>query len=109
MLADHLLMYDADFKKTLKDKRVLNIFINPADMPQKFKNRKFLSFDIYPTILSALGVQIEGQRLGLGTSLYSTEPTLAEREKSIKKINKKLDARSQVYEQMLYGKVIGEK
>lgn len=109
MLADHLLMYDADFKKTLKDKRVLNIFINPADMPQKFKSRKFLSFDIYPTILSALGVQIEGQRLGLGTSLYSTEPTLAEREKSIKKINKKLDARSQVYEQMLYGKVIGEK
>jgi phosphoglycerol transferase len=34
---------------------------------------------MFPTTLAALGVEIPGNRLGLGTNLFSTEPTLIER------------------------------
>ena len=34
--------------------------------------------DMFPTTLAAMGVQIEGDRLGLGTNLFSKRATLAE-------------------------------
>ena len=34
--------------------------------------------DLFPTVLAAMGYEIEGERLGLGTNLFSTVPTLAE-------------------------------
>ena len=33
---------------------------------------------MFPTTLAALGVEIEGNRLGLGTNLFSAEQTLTE-------------------------------
>lgn len=41
-------------------------------------NRKYTTLDLYPTTLAALGVQIEGNKLGLGVNLYSGEQTLVE-------------------------------
>lgn len=41
-------------------------------------NRKYTTLDLYPTTLAALGVQIEGDKLGLGVNLYSGEQTLVE-------------------------------
>jgi phosphoglycerol transferase len=35
--------------------------------------------DIFPTVLAAMGFEIEGDRLGLGTNLFSEEKTLAEK------------------------------
>ena len=35
--------------------------------------------DMFPTVLYALGFDIEGDRLGLGTNLFSSEQTLAEK------------------------------
>lgn len=32
--------------------------------------------DLFPTMLASLGVQIEGNRLGLGTNLFSDKKTL---------------------------------
>ena len=43
------------------------------------KNRKFNNFDLYPTILASLGFEIEGNKLGFGTNLYSGEKTLSEK------------------------------
>ena len=42
------------------------------------KRRTFTTFDLFPTSLAALGAQIEGDRLGLGTNLYSATETLSE-------------------------------
>lgn len=42
------------------------------------KNSTFTSLDMFPTILSALGYEWGGARLGLGTDMFSGEPTLAE-------------------------------
>ena len=35
--------------------------------------------DLYPTTLAALGATIEGNRLALGTNLFSDEQTLIEK------------------------------
>ena len=34
--------------------------------------------DMFPTTLASLGAVIDGDRLGLGTNLFSDKPTLAE-------------------------------
>ena len=42
-------------------------------------NRDFSTMDMFPTTLAALGVQIDGNRLGLGTNLFSGQKTLPEK------------------------------
>ena len=59
-------------------RRVYNCFINAAAEPVQAKNREFTTLDMFPSILAALGCQIDGNRLGLGTNLFSSIPTLAE-------------------------------
>ena len=55
-----------------------NCIIHAAKEPVQEKNRIFCTLDMFPTTLSALGVEIEGGRLGLGTDLFSDTPTLCE-------------------------------
>ena len=83
---DHCSM-DSDFyKEYTYDKhdgetvrKTYNVFINSAVEPVKEKNRLFTTMDLFPSTLAALGVQIEGDRLGLGTNLFSSEETLPEK------------------------------
>ena len=42
------------------------------------KGRVFSSLDMFPTTLSAIGAEIKGGRLGLGTDLFSDTKTLCE-------------------------------
>lgn len=56
----------------------LHFFINSA-LPQPEKKHQFTSYDIYPTILEAMGASIEGRALGLGRSLFSVQETLIEK------------------------------
>ncbi len=55
-----------------------NVFINSKVEANNSKNRVFNNYDIFPTTLASLGVQIEGNRLGLGTNLFSEKQSLAE-------------------------------
>ncbi|MCH5257224.1 MAG: LTA synthase family protein [Lachnospiraceae bacterium] len=63
------------------DRRIYNCFINlPEGLhASRTANRAFSNMDMFPTILTAMGVDIEGERLGLGTNLFSDEQTLAEK------------------------------
>lgn len=58
-----------------------NTFINPdiKSKEVKLKKRDFYSFDFFPTTLASLGVKIKGERLGLGTNLFSEKETLFEK------------------------------
>ena len=56
----------------------IDVFINSQKQSPKLE-RNFSSFDMYPTVLEAMGAEIEGHRLGLGTSLFSNEKTLLEK------------------------------
>ncbi len=57
---------------------VYNAFINTAVSPVNMCNRLFTTMDFFPTVLSSIGVKIEGDRLGLGTDLFSARDTLSE-------------------------------
>ena len=77
---DHLTM-DPDFMKEVDEnyvRTVYNCIINAPLEPVQEKNREFGTFDLFPTTLAALGVRIEGDRLGLGTNLFSDKQTLCE-------------------------------
>ncbi|MHC5373433.1 LTA synthase family protein [Enterococcus sp. LJL120] len=67
---------DTDYIRT-----VFNTIINPViTIPKEdTKNRQFSILDMYPTTLAALGATIEGDRLGLGTNLFSGKETLVEK------------------------------
>lgn len=72
-------------------------------MAEYTRNRQFCSMDMYPTTLAALGVQIEGERLGLGTNLFSGEPTLME-EMGLEAFTSELNKASRFYDKyLLYG------
>jgi phosphoglycerol transferase len=61
------------------DRTVYNCFINaPFDASATNTNRVATPLDIFPTTLASLGFNIDGERLGLGTNLFSDEQTLAE-------------------------------
>ena len=77
---DHLTM-DPEFLKDIDEnytRTVYNCIINAAVEPVQEKNRQFGAFDMFPTTLAAMGVEIQGDRLALGTNLFSGEKTLTE-------------------------------
>lgn len=81
---DHLSM-DGNFFKGWDpsyERTTFNMFINPAFTNKDFQttNRQYTSYDYMPTILSSLGIAIEGERLALGTNLASQKQTLVERD-----------------------------
>lgn len=99
VIGDHLSMDAQFFKENMKSgytRRVYNCFINPKATAKNPKNRCFTPMDIMPTTLAALGCEIEGERLGLGTNLFSKSPTLAEK-LSLKKLNKEINKSSDYY------------
>lgn len=79
---DHPTM-DSDFCKDVPmdyTRKVYTAYINSAVEPEKPElHREYTTFDHFPTTLASLGATIEGNRLGLGTNLFSSEWTLAER------------------------------
>ena len=70
---------------------------NAAVQPVNMKNRKFTTMDIYPTVLASIGAKIDGERLGLGTNLFSDVPTLAE-EYGYEQMFAELNKRSRFYD-----------
>lgn len=81
LVGDHPTM-DSDFCEDIDKKynrRVYTSYINAAVQKETDEKRQYTTFDSFPTTLAAVGAQIEGDRLGLGTNLYSTVQTLTER------------------------------
>ena len=78
-----------------------NVIINPLAEATNRHERLFTSFDIYPTTLAAMGVEIPGDRLALGTNLFSAQPTLLEQIGSTDVLNSVLQQRSHYYERQI--------
>ena len=97
---DHLTMDNDYITRTVEkgyDRRVYNCFINSRIEPQNAKNRNFSTLDMLPTILASIGCEIEGNRLGLGTNLFSHAPTLCEI-MGKEQFNDELSKRSEYYD-----------
>ena len=104
LIGDHLSMdqkffaeyVDPNYARTCYQ-LILNPSPNVRNIPdERLHNRKWANFDMFPTILASIGVQIDGDRLGIGTNLFSATPTLFE-EDGIGTVNSELEKRSNFY------------
>ena len=76
---DHETMQHVYFKNSKNYQRsVYNVFVNSKKTNVNTKNRIVTNFDIYPTVLSGLGANINGNRIGFGTNLFSNKQTIPE-------------------------------
>lgn len=101
LAGDHLTMdknfcedVDADYER-----KVYTSFINPGCELKQDKYREYTTFDLFPTTLASLGVKIEGDRLALGTDLFSGTRTLTE-EFGLKKERAELTKKSSFMEKL---------
>lgn len=80
LAGDHLSMDQDFFAETPEDydRTIFNLFLNAPLEPVDASNRLFASADLFPTTLASLGVSIQGERLGIGTNLFSSRKTLVE-------------------------------
>ncbi|MEW9077266.1 LTA synthase family protein [Terrisporobacter glycolicus] len=83
--------FDPNYERT-----IVNLILNAPVTTDNVKNRQFAPFDMFPTILSTLGVEIDGDRLGLGTNLYSNKKTIIE-EHGIDTVNNGLGDNSDLF------------
>lgn len=83
--------FDPNYERT-----IINLILNAPVTTDNVQNRQFAPFDMFPTILSTLGVEIEGDRLGLGTNLYSNKKTIIE-EQGIDTVNSGLGDNSDFF------------
>lgn len=98
---DHPTM-DKDFCEDVDEdytRKVYTTYINPAAELETTEKRNYTTFDNFPTTLAALGVKIEGNRLGLGTNLFSSTQTLTERF-GIDKMESELKKKSKMMEKL---------
>lgn len=81
---DHPTM-DRDFCEDVPDDYLRRTYVaiingkNPDEETRISRHRDYSTMDLFPTTLAAMNVRIEGNRLGLGTNLYSEEETLVEK------------------------------
>jgi len=106
LLGDHLNFDGSIFPNIDKSyqRSIYNTFINSSEIPDNSNNRTFTTFDMFPTILSSIGAKIEGDRLGLGTNLFSDKKTLPE-EIGLGYLDSELSKTSKFYnDKFLYNK-----
>ena len=85
------------FKGIKKEDRYAFVcYINASIEPVNKENRIYTALDTYPTILGAMGVDINGNKLGLGVNMFSEEKTLAEKY-SFSYVDKELQKKSKFY------------
>ena len=83
LCGDHPTM-DSDFCKDVPEDYPRRTYVaiingkNPDEKTRISRHREYSTMDLFPTTLAAMNVRIEGNRLGLGTNLYSEENTLIE-------------------------------
>ena len=81
LCGDHTTM-DSDYCESVSEeypRKTYTCIINPAVSPENPEERRdYATFDMFPTTLAALGANIEGDRLGIGTNLFSSKATLVE-------------------------------
>ena len=101
LVGDHTSMQEADYYLDKIDSEnfervTYNAFINAVEEPKKEKNRVFSNYDIFPTILSSIGAEFEGNKLGVGVDLFSEEETIFEKY-GVEYVNEELKKSSEFY------------
>lgn len=102
LTGDHPTM-DSDFCNPVSEeynRRVYTAYINAEPAENNSEGmRTYSTFDTFPTVVASLGASIQGERLGLGTNLFSGDKTLTE-QLSIKEENAQLNLKSEFMEKI---------
>lgn len=105
IVGDHISMQAGYFTEKgifEEDRYIYNTYINSCVEAEKTEDRIYTGFDTYPTIISAIGGDIKGDRLGLGVNLFSNKKTLAEKY-GMKKLNEEIIKKSEFYNNKILG------
>jgi len=111
IIGDHLSMDTKFFKHynfpASYHRTQFNVILNPAPGLEKVgkditTNRKWANWDMLPTIVASLGCKIEGERLGVGTNLFSGVKTIYE-EKGVEYVDKEFMKGSDFYNNEILG------
>lgn len=88
------------------ERKLYNCFLNLPEglSTSNSKNRTFTVLDLFPSVLAAMDVKIEGNQLGLGVNLFSEEKTVPER-MGLDEFNQELSFYSDYYHNQF---IIGE-
>lgn len=108
---DHLSMDNSYFeRKDMGDyqRQVFSLFLNSQIEVDPSEKRNFSTMDMFPSTLATLGVTIKGNRLGLGTNLFSPTPTLLE-EYGFEKTVEQLSQSSNFYNINILKETIADK
>lgn len=104
IVGDHISMQADYFESRGAYKRyIYNCYINSAKKTDNVSNRVYSAIDSYPTIISSLGANIEGNKLGLGVDLFSEDNTLSEKY-GFDYLNNELNKKSVFYNKIILGK-----
>lgn len=109
LCGDHPTMDSGFIKRAGLRKRPRQTFVAYINVPDELRNkeeyRAYTTLDLFPTTLAAIGAEIEGNRLGLGTNLFSKEKTLLEK-LGKETLSRELTKKSEFYDRELlsYGK-----
>lgn len=98
IVGDHNYMEANPLIDKVKERNIYDVILN-SFQEENLNIRKFSAFDMFPTTLATLGVKIEGERLGLGTNLYSSEQTIIEKYNK-KYVEKELKKKSKLYNEI---------
>ena len=101
LVGDHLTM-DADYCEDISEEYERKTYVSYINAPVENRTditREYATLDLFPTTLAALGAEIDGNRLGLGTNLFSSDQTLTERF-GIDQIDKELRKKSKMMEEL---------
>lgn len=106
IVGDHPNMWKSLFDGVSADERGrYNVILNSAVSPQGQDphDRLFTAYDLYPTVLSALGFRLSTGHLALGVDLFSGLPTYAELH-GMETFNAELQKRSDFYIDRIMGR-----
>lgn len=105
IVGDHISMqsdYFASRGLTDENRFIYNTYINASSEAKKTSGRLYTGLDTYPSIISAIGGRIKGNRLGLGVNLFSNQKTLAEKY-GMNKLNSEIIKKSVFYNDKILG------
>lgn len=111
IFGDHLFM-GTRLVEGFQNRKWVDIFVNAHKKPINENERLFTDIDMFPTILSSINFGIDGDRLGLGTDLFSGQKTLVESigldslNKEINKMSGHLIYESYLRQKRLYSPII---
>ncbi len=82
------------------DRKTYTAIINPAvSKVREGESIQFSTIDMFPTTLAAIGAEIEGNRLGIGTNLFSGEKTIVE-QYGLEHVSKELNKSSKLMDEL---------